>query len=727
MRAAFACVVKAKATVYLPQHPRCAPDCRDLSIPSAELRSDTRNQTSNWPQHFKKDQDLRTSFKGAPIIASVVTRDCMLFQACASHFLLAHVSKASSSNLSYKKEKHARGDAKASSSAEQEEAEQQRMSPFVPLPSKPLVDINLLKLRPFAFSKLLPLPYFEPKAALESCCRSVKRKQESPAGPQLFTLTLAPLEGSPEGTQRFSKPGNVPPCVQVISDRAVSERGLRVVETLLEAASLSTFVNAWTWPDRTCYPFASPNFKDFYNLLGVYLDSVFRPLVVREPLILRQEGWRFELVAKAEKEEGEVPSPRAAAINCLDTPKACDLTYSGVLYPNVPSYYEDSGGVPELIPNLTLEGLKSFHEPKYNEHPYPSSAGELKDLVTVSWVMNPCRPDGSHEEFDGEMRVAMRILGFLLTGTRSSPLYKALRDSQLGSSEHSPGFDFDTRQPQHAVGPKGESLKKDVRAFSRRCANAKSRSFLELTTAVIAAAAAAEAASQSDVCVLGKWFIARALLTSWQLPSTPEFNLREARRPFLPRGLQLAQLMCQEINFYRDPLEALRFETPLHRLRERVEKGEKVFEDILERYFLENPHRLTLRLKASSTLAAETPAKEQQTLKSLKDSFSHGDLVQIAKEQQAVQRVQTSVCVLGGSLLFPEPRVHLAFFSVELQDGEKFPLDVQTVASVPVLTHELPSSGLIYIDVGLSLSNLSMEDLYYLPLLNSMTCRSLIA
>ena len=59
--------------------------------------------------------------------------------------------------------------------------------------------------------------------------------------------------------------------------------------------SLNTFLNAMTFPDKTCYPVASQNLKDFYNLIAVYLDAVFYPLIT--PNTFHQEGWHYELEA----------------------------------------------------------------------------------------------------------------------------------------------------------------------------------------------------------------------------------------------------------------------------------------------------------------------------------------------------------------------------------------------------------------------------------------------
>ena len=59
--------------------------------------------------------------------------------------------------------------------------------------------------------------------------------------------------------------------------------------------SLQNFLNAFTYPDRTCYPVASTNTKDFYNLISVYLDAVLHPRAVSDPQVLEQEGWHLEL------------------------------------------------------------------------------------------------------------------------------------------------------------------------------------------------------------------------------------------------------------------------------------------------------------------------------------------------------------------------------------------------------------------------------------------------
>ncbi|KAL4419647.1 hypothetical protein ABPG77_000544, partial [Micractinium sp. CCAP 211/92] len=126
----------------------------------------------------------------------------------------------------------------------------------------------------------------------------------------------------------------------------------------LMKGSLNTFLNAFTYPDRTCYPVASTNLQDFYNLVDVYLDAVFHPNCVEDPRIFAQEGWHYELDDKEvwpltfkgvvfNEMKGVYSSPDA--VNGRVTQSA--------LFPNN-TYVEDSGGDPVAIPELTFEEFK---------------------------------------------------------------------------------------------------------------------------------------------------------------------------------------------------------------------------------------------------------------------------------------------------------------------------------------------------------------------------------
>ena len=131
--------------------------------------------------------------------------------------------------------------------------------------------------------------------------------------------------------------------------------------------SLNTFMNAFTSSDCTAYPFATQNRKDFDNLLRVYLDSVFFPIL--DPLDFDQEGWRLdfdedgkELVYKGvvyNEMKGAMSSPVAQLWQHLSTSLFPDTIYA-----------HNSGGDPLAITDLDYEELRSFHE----QHYHPSHA-----------------------------------------------------------------------------------------------------------------------------------------------------------------------------------------------------------------------------------------------------------------------------------------------------------------------------------------------------------------
>ena len=134
---------------------------------------------------------------------------------------------------------------------------------------------------------------------------------------------------------------------------------------VLSKGSLNTFINAFTGNDRTYYPLASMNDKDYFNLMNVYLDAVFNPLFYNDPRILKQEGWHYELTGK-------------------DDP----IVYKGVVYNEMKGAYSDpnrelyyhiykslfpdnmyrftAGGYPSAIPKLTVEEFKNYHRKYYH-------------------------------------------------------------------------------------------------------------------------------------------------------------------------------------------------------------------------------------------------------------------------------------------------------------------------------------------------------------------------
>ena len=133
----------------------------------------------------------------------------------------------------------------------------------------------------------------------------------------------------------------------------------------LVKGSLNTFLNAMTYPDKTMYPVASCNDKDFHNLMDVYLDAVFYPSIYDNEEILMQEGWHYEIESQEEplKYSGVVYNEMKGA---LSSPE--DLLENQVMRELFPdnTYSCESGGNPKAIPNLTYQQFIDFHKKYYS-------------------------------------------------------------------------------------------------------------------------------------------------------------------------------------------------------------------------------------------------------------------------------------------------------------------------------------------------------------------------
>lgn len=136
----------------------------------------------------------------------------------------------------------------------------------------------------------------------------------------------------------------------------------------MDSSSLQTFLNAMTYPDKTVFPVSSENDKDFRNLVDVYTDAVFAPLVVDKKQILDQEGWHYDIDGdQVVGVSGVVYNEMKGALS--DPESIIDNDINSYLYKNSPYQYE-SGGDPRFIKDLTFEEFQNF----YADHYHPSNA-----------------------------------------------------------------------------------------------------------------------------------------------------------------------------------------------------------------------------------------------------------------------------------------------------------------------------------------------------------------
>ena len=154
----------------------------------------------------------------------------------------------------------------------------------------------------------------------------------------------------------------------------------------LVKGSLNSFLNAMTYPDKTVYPVASCNEKDFQNLMDVYMDAVFNPNIYKEPNIFMQEGWHYELESPEADliYNGVVYNEMKGAFSSPE--EVLDRYTRKVLFPDN-CYGQESGGDPAFIPDLTYDQFLNFHKRYYHpSNSYIYLYGDMDMAEKLEWL-----------------------------------------------------------------------------------------------------------------------------------------------------------------------------------------------------------------------------------------------------------------------------------------------------------------------------------------------------
>ncbi len=419
--------------------------------------------------------------------------------------------------------------------------------------------------------------------------------------------------------------------------------------------SLSSFMNAFTASDWTMYPFSTPNRKDFYNLLGVYLDAAFFPRL--DELSFKQEGHRLETATDAGGErlvyKGVVYNEMKGALSSPD--QVCNRSLMNALYPDT-TYRHNSGGDPAEIPSLTHATLVAFHR----RHYHPSNAffysyGNLPVKEHLSVIQDkvlktfeaidprtdvpaqprwkaprravysyPLSPEENPKKksqacvawLTADIREATEVLVLsllqeILLGNAASPLRKALMDSGLGSAlSDATGFDPDNRDTLFSCGLKDveSDAAEKVEAIVMEVMEHLSRDGIdpELVTAAV---------------------------------HQMEFHRKEVTNSPYPYGLKLLMAFGGSWFHKGDPLRVLQFDSDMQKLREQIASGPFLEQKIRE-YFLDNPHRLLFELHPDQTMAGKEEARVTGVLADIHRKLSPADLERIRADAAALEKLQ---------------------------------------------------------------------------------------
>ncbi len=485
--------------------------------------------------------------------------------------------------------------------------------------------------------------------------------------------------------------------------------------------SLNTFMNAFTSSDWTAYPFASKNKKDFNNLLSVYLDAVFFANLDEQDFA--QEGHRLEFQSPGDANtdlqyKGVVYNEMKGAMSSVSSQLWQAL--SKHLYPTN-TYHFNSGGDPESIVDLSYEELKSFYQKHYhpsnsifmtygdipaNEHhqafaEYLNQFEPLQERIQVSDEKRYYAPIRAEEHFGHNQleeqthhvmgwllghsanldeQLEAHFLSSLLLENSSSPLRLALETTDLANSP-SPlcGLEDSNKEMCFVCGVEGSEE--------------ASRDGVEKLILDTLEKVANEGVSQQQI---------ESVLHQLEL------SQREVGGDGYPYGLQIILSAISACSHYSDPVELLNLDPALARLREKAQQPEFI-KDLLYKYLIDNPHRVTLTFKPNAELDERKNLAEKLKLEKMKQALTEQETKEIVKKGVDLQARQLSKD--DESLL---PKVTLSDVATELsvpKASQSTLVSGQTLASFKQGTN-----GLTYHQVIMALPKLTEDELALLPM-----------
>jgi Zn-dependent M16 (insulinase) family peptidase len=504
---------------------------------------------------------------------------------------------------------------------------------------------------------------------------------------------------------------------------------------VLAQGSLQTFLNAWTFPDRTVYPASSVNERDYFNLMAVYGDAVFRPLL--SEFTFMQEGWRF-LPPEPQAAPGTGLSVTGVVYNEMKGAYSSLDAYAGLwsvkaVLPSTPYAFE-SGGDPAAIPGLSWEGLRAFHRSRYspancriflagnipteqqldfldsrffssfspagndesgNDESAHEKSGTAFFPKTERWKAPrefrvPC-PSGAEEKAtiflswlcgdvtDPVETLSLGTLAEILLGHDGSPLVRALIESGLGE-DLSPvsGFESEIRETVFVTGLRGCAGRENIRG--------------ELADLVL---------GELERLVnegIPKEEIEAAILSM-------EFSHREIKRGGGPYSLVWMRCSLRGWMYGRAPWESLLFIPPFEEMKRRLALDGRYFESLIKTYLLDNPHRALVSIEPQADYLEKEEKRLAGLLAERERSLGQEERRLIGEKAAALEKAQGE----GDS---PEALAAIPHLSRgDLSPAiDVIPRAFRDAGGVPLAVHELFTNGIVYVDAAFPVDIFSPEE-----------------
>lgn len=496
----------------------------------------------------------------------------------------------------------------------------------------------------------------------------------------------------------------------------------------LVKGSLNTFLNAMTYPDKTVYPVASCNDKDFQNLMHVYMDAVFYPNIYQHDEIFRQEGWSYKL----DRPDGELTISGVVyneMKGAFSSPEGVlDRVILNSLFPDT-SYANESGGDPDVIPELTYEQFLDFHRKYYHpsnsyiylygdmdmeeklrwldekylsefdaaevdsEIKYQEPFGEMREVVQEYSITS----DESEEDktylswnkvigtsLDEKLYLAFQILDYALLSAPGAPLKKALVDAGIGKDIMG-SYDNGVYQPLFSVIAKNANVEQKEE-FIR---------VIEDTLREIAEKGMDKKALRAGI-------------------NYHEFRFREADFGNYPRGLMYGlQLYDSWLYDEAKPFIHMQAIPTFEFLKSQVDTG--YFEDLIRTYLLENTHGAVVIIRPERGRTARMDRELAEKLKAYKESLSPEEVQKLVDDTHELEQYQEEESS-------PEDLAKIPVLKRTDISREIAPIynDEMEIGGVKLVHHNIETNGIGYVTMMFDLSGIREELLPYVGILQSV-------
>ncbi len=476
----------------------------------------------------------------------------------------------------------------------------------------------------------------------------------------------------------------------------------------LSGRSLNTFLNAMTSADYTGYPFSSRNQKDYYNLLDLYLDATFFPLLRKETFL--QEGWRYEF---AKPDDPQSPLMYKGVVynemkGAMSSPlRIFHESVKQSIFPDL-VYHHVSGGDPRVIPELTYENWKAFHARHYHPSnsffytygcfplestlevleqkvlaqfqkidPLPpvsrqtssvspicrkfhfpvsqSDNNERKSIIAMVWKLAPIT--------DFYTNLKLSLLSTIISGNNSALLSRTLLESGLGDGLAPIGYEDSYSESIFGIGLKDtdeSSLEKIEGLILETLQQASENGFTE---------------NEINAALHQLEFGAKEIKGDHGIP----FGLSLAFRGITP-------WICQG-----DFLMALNIDTFLDQLRREC-FGKVFYRTMIQEFFLNNPHRVTVTLSPDPGGLERQEQHLQEKLRDIQSRLTPDDIQAILEQAASLknhqEQTEDTTCLpkIDRNDISPMPA--------------EIPQRLETFAGTRIYVHEIPTNGISYMTLA---------------------------